>query len=366
MSVELVDADKQLPIAYRNTIANMMAEAEALNGVFAPDDVTVRVVSRARASSDLPYPPIQPGADAVYEIDETLDLADVRPMIAKPFSPGNAFPAEEVARERITFDKAMIGSCTNGSYDDLLQAALVLRAAREQGARHGRAGARDLSRIGRRRPSDRDGRIRGSAASRSPQVFRSVGGADPAVVVRSVLRPGTGRADAGPARHHVVQSQLAEPHGPRRRRLPREPGRRRRVRAPRVHGAAVRAGPDVGRRALRRLMRSRRCERRLTDRLQSSFHIRDDHCDDGLTDPQIWIALATLTFLEIVLGVDNIIFISILSGKLPPDQQPRARRVGLLGAMLTRILLLFSLAWIVAADRRRSSRCSATPSPAAI
>ena len=65
----------------------------------------------------------------MYEIDETFDLGDVAPMIAKPFSPGNAFPAEEVARERITFDKAMIGSCTNGSYDDLLQAALVIRAA---------------------------------------------------------------------------------------------------------------------------------------------------------------------------------------------------------------------------------------------
>jgi predicted tellurium resistance membrane protein TerC len=68
---------------------------------------------------------------------------------------------------------------------------------------------------------------------------------------------------------------------------------------------------------------------------------------DWLSDPQIWIALATLTFLEIVLGVDNIIFISILSGKLPADQQPRARRLGLLGAMVTRVLLLFSLAWII-------------------
>ena len=68
---------------------------------------------------------------------------------------------------------------------------------------------------------------------------------------------------------------------------------------------------------------------------------------DWLTDPQIWIALATLTFLEIVLGVDNIIFISILSGKLPAAQQPRARRLGLLGAMLTRVALLFSLAWII-------------------
>jgi predicted tellurium resistance membrane protein TerC len=67
----------------------------------------------------------------------------------------------------------------------------------------------------------------------------------------------------------------------------------------------------------------------------------------SFTDPEIWIAFATLTFLEIVLGVDNIIFISILSGKLPPAQQPRARRVGLAGAMLTRVMLLFSLAWIV-------------------
>jgi predicted tellurium resistance membrane protein TerC len=68
---------------------------------------------------------------------------------------------------------------------------------------------------------------------------------------------------------------------------------------------------------------------------------------EWVTDPQIWIALATLTFLEIVLGVDNIIFISILSGKLPAAQQPRARRIGLLGAMLTRVALLFSLAWII-------------------
>jgi predicted tellurium resistance membrane protein TerC len=66
-----------------------------------------------------------------------------------------------------------------------------------------------------------------------------------------------------------------------------------------------------------------------------------------ISDPEMWIALATLTFLEIVLGVDNIIFISILSGKLPAAQQPAARRIGLLLAMGTRILLLFSLAWIV-------------------
>src|SRR3954447_2717857 len=62
---------------------------------------------------------------------------------------------------------------------------------------------------------------------------------------------------------------------------------------------------------------------------------------------EILIALATLTFLEIVLGVDNIIFISILSAKLPPARQPLARRTGLLLAMGTRILLLFSLSFVV-------------------
>ena len=59
------------------------------------------------------------------------------------------------------------------------------------------------------------------------------------------------------------------------------------------------------------------------------------------------IALATLTLLEVVLGVDNVIFISILAGKLPVNQQARARRLGLMAAMVMRILLLFSLAWII-------------------
>jgi predicted tellurium resistance membrane protein TerC len=72
---------------------------------------------------------------------------------------------------------------------------------------------------------------------------------------------------------------------------------------------------------------------------------------DSIFEPGTLIALATLTFLEIVLGVDNIIFISILSGKLPEGQQLRARRIGLLGAMVTRVLLLFSLAWIVKLTR---------------
>ena len=131
MSVEFVDAEQQLPIAYRNTIANMMAEAEAQNGIFAADDLTEAWYREK--GLELPYPRLVPGADAHYEIDETFDLSAVVPMIAKPFSPGNAFPATEVATEHLRFDKAYIGSCTNGSYDDLLQAALVLRAARAEG-----------------------------------------------------------------------------------------------------------------------------------------------------------------------------------------------------------------------------------------
>jgi predicted tellurium resistance membrane protein TerC len=68
---------------------------------------------------------------------------------------------------------------------------------------------------------------------------------------------------------------------------------------------------------------------------------------DWMTDPQVWVALATLTALEIVLGIDNIIFIAILSMKLPAHQQERARFVGLAIAMVTRVALLFSLTWMM-------------------
>jgi 3-isopropylmalate/(R)-2-methylmalate dehydratase large subunit len=174
MSVELVDAAGQLPMAYRNTIANMMAEAEALNGIFAADAITYDWYRR-KGFDALPYPPLAAGADATYVIDETLDLTEVRPMIAKPFSPGNAFPADEVARERLTFDKAMIGSCTNGSYDDLLQAALVLRAARAGGARTVERELAIFPGSGgvARQIEGREPRLAGESIA---EVFRSVGG----------------------------------------------------------------------------------------------------------------------------------------------------------------------------------------------
>jgi predicted tellurium resistance membrane protein TerC len=70
-----------------------------------------------------------------------------------------------------------------------------------------------------------------------------------------------------------------------------------------------------------------------------------------LTDPNGWVGLLTLAALEIVLGVDNIIFISILAGTLPPALQARARKLGLMGAFVTRVLLLLSIAWIVKLTR---------------
>lgn len=71
------------------------------------------------------------------------------------------------------------------------------------------------------------------------------------------------------------------------------------------------------------------------------------HWIDWITIPEAWIGLLTLAALEIVLGIDNIVFISILAGKLPPAQQPKARKLGLLAAMGTRILLLFSISWVM-------------------
>jgi predicted tellurium resistance membrane protein TerC len=68
---------------------------------------------------------------------------------------------------------------------------------------------------------------------------------------------------------------------------------------------------------------------------------------DLLSDPQVWASLLTLTLLEVVLGIDNVIFLSIVSGRLPKAQQPRARVIGLGLAAAMRILLLFSITWII-------------------
>lgn len=68
---------------------------------------------------------------------------------------------------------------------------------------------------------------------------------------------------------------------------------------------------------------------------------------EWITDPQIWIALATLTTLEVVLGIDNVVFISILASRLPVEQQRPARRIGLLLALVSRVVLLLALSWVI-------------------
>lgn len=68
---------------------------------------------------------------------------------------------------------------------------------------------------------------------------------------------------------------------------------------------------------------------------------------DWMQRPDAWVSLLTLTVMEIVLGIDNLIFISILAGKLPPEQQARARRMGLALALVTRIMLLLSISWVI-------------------
>jgi len=70
-----------------------------------------------------------------------------------------------------------------------------------------------------------------------------------------------------------------------------------------------------------------------------------------LTDPTAWMALVTLSVLEIVLGIDNIIFISVLVGRLPPEQRKKARNFGLIAAMGTRLALLFSIVWLIGLTR---------------
>ena len=68
---------------------------------------------------------------------------------------------------------------------------------------------------------------------------------------------------------------------------------------------------------------------------------------EWIADPQIWVSLLTLTALEVVLGIDNIIFISILAGKLPPQQQDKARKVGLMLALVMRIIMLMGISWLM-------------------
>ncbi len=175
MSVEFSDPGEALPMTWRNTIANMMAEAEAWNGVFPFDAITAAWYAE-RGVGDLPEALGPAGPAARFEAEEVFDLAAVEPLVAFPPSPGNAHPAREVARERIPFDRAYIGSCTNGSYEDLLAAALVVRAAREEGRDEARRKFVIFPGSGgvRRRIEEGEPRLGGEPVA---EVLRSVGGA---------------------------------------------------------------------------------------------------------------------------------------------------------------------------------------------
>ena len=194
MSVELVDADRQLPMVYRNTIANMMAEAEALNGIFARGRHDLRVVSREGDDADLPYPRIAPGRERTFR-----DRRGVRSVRRAADDREAVQPRKRLSgrRGRTRADHVRQG-------DDRIVHQRQLRrspAGRAGDPRGARARAsQDVERefavfpgIGRRRPSDR---ASGSAAGWRVD-RRGVppgGSADSAILVRTVLRPGPRRA----------------------------------------------------------------------------------------------------------------------------------------------------------------------------
>ncbi len=174
MSVEFADPGGVLPVTWRNTICNMMAEAEALSGIF-PFDERTRAWYAEHGVSEFPWTPPAAGSGARFAVEEEFSLENVRPLVARPWAPGNAAPAEEVAAERIPFDCAYIGSCTNGSYDDLLVAAQVVRAARDLGRDEaiGKFVVFPGSGGVRRRIESPDARLDGESIA---SAFRSVGG----------------------------------------------------------------------------------------------------------------------------------------------------------------------------------------------
>ena len=236
MSVEFVDRNAQLPMTYRNTIANMMAEGEALNGIFAADDIT-RAWYDAKGITDLPYPLIQPGADARYEIDETLDLSDVRPdrqavQSRQCLSGDRRGPRAHYLRQ---------------GADRLLRTAVTTicfcRTGDSRGTQRGRHPRRQASSWSFRARAASRGRYssptRGGGESIAA-VFESVGGQ----VRQSWCGPCFGRGpDAGErtARHHVIQPELAEPHGFGRRRVSGKSCGGGGVGASRIYGATGRA-----------------------------------------------------------------------------------------------------------------------------
>lgn len=175
MTVEFKDQNSQLPMSYRNTICNMMAEGEALNGIFHQDKITTEWFQKK--GIQMVYPPLAPGEEAYYERTEELNLSFIQPMISKPYSPSNSFLAEEVAKEKIRFTKAYIGSCTNGGYEDLFQAAVLFYEAKKLGISKVASGIDFIVFPGSGKIKEQieipDPRLDGNSIA---EVFRAVGG----------------------------------------------------------------------------------------------------------------------------------------------------------------------------------------------
>jgi len=111
-----------LPLDDRFTVANMAVEAGATAGLFPPDDEVLGYLGGRAVRA---FEPVYPDADARYAEIIEVDLGKLRPMVARPHSPANAVPVDEL--DKVPIDQVVIGSCTNGRWRDLLTAAEVLR-----------------------------------------------------------------------------------------------------------------------------------------------------------------------------------------------------------------------------------------------
>lgn len=114
----------QLKISDRMTLCNMAVEAGCKNGIVPFDEITEEYV---RPRAQRPYTPIQPDPDASYKQIYEYDVSSLGPLVACPHSPSNVRPVEELAKRNIRVDQVMIGSCTNGSIDDLRMAHRLLK-----------------------------------------------------------------------------------------------------------------------------------------------------------------------------------------------------------------------------------------------
>ena len=135
-NIEFADEDFGLSMADRHTLCNLMAEAEAVSAVFAPDEITYAwfddhginlTGDRCKVIRK----------DSLYDVVKAMDLSVFSPVAALPYSPSNVMDIDDLAVEKVPIHKVIIGSCTNGMYPDLLRAAMVIHRSDTKGAASG-------------------------------------------------------------------------------------------------------------------------------------------------------------------------------------------------------------------------------------